>query len=198
MLVCSVFVGSYSSGGVSLCVGCPANTYSISNGSSVCVVCDESGIICANGLPYAAPGYWTLITSPSTGPSSMSSSTVSAFVCPAGFCTGAASPGVALCANNRLQSPNNILCGVCLPDYVDWNGECVCKFTHTSFVSCVCCVLCRDLIVSLCMCRLSLSQWQYGVFGSVGFVRLCYFNTHRRSITTGPIDWFICTRTHTH
>jgi hypothetical protein len=100
------------------CTPCGLRTASFRNGTVRCLECADS-LICSGGLVTVPAGQWAYLVN----------NTLKSESCPVTACKGAEQfePGVsAQCGDNRLQSPDNIMCGACEPDYTEFRGACKC------------------------------------------------------------------------
>jgi hypothetical protein len=148
------------------CVLCASNTFTLRNASSACFLCNDPGLTCTGGSATVQPGRWAHASS--------DSNTIETFACPPGYCVSTAIGSV--CADNRYQSPDNILCGQCKPGFSEWGGVCVGEFAAAQPL--LACFVAHDVFVHRSLNRLPFNQWRShfpGHFADLGLHRVHLF-----------------------
>jgi hypothetical protein len=109
--------GKASSDGYS-CVTCSEGTYNTKEGSSTCYTC-ASGLSCVTGEAVLAAEKW--------GSVDVTTGKIVTSSCPKCSSSSSSWPPTYPCGenSNRIQNLTNLLCGECITDYYEWNGNCI-------------------------------------------------------------------------
>lgn len=129
--MCAVGTAGVVEGNVA-CAGCGAS-YTFEPASTECHRCADQGMYCEGGIATIEEDYWAW---PKNG-SQKGMRQLGVVPCPKGKCLGGVygSFNYTPCSAKRRQDGDNIMCGACIKDYIEFGSSCTeCTRTNSGLI----------------------------------------------------------------